>query len=92
MRFEPTISKAIYIEYQTHEPFSYTGNYFRILVNFLNRLFITVEEILENYEGNGDYNIPQKYSMQRSQITDQLNVIVEKNLYIGKNKTNNIPE
>ncbi|CAK1550214.1 unnamed protein product [Leptosia nina] len=45
-----------------------------------------LEEILDNFSGTGDYDIPQKYSMQRSQIIDQLNVIVEKNLYIAKGK------
>ncbi|XP_047518900.1 probable tyrosyl-DNA phosphodiesterase [Pieris napi] len=43
-----------------------------------------LESILNTYEGNGDYDIPQQYSMQRSQIIEQLNIIVEKNLYIGK--------
>ncbi|CAH2229000.1 jg14622 [Pararge aegeria aegeria] len=40
-----------------------------------------LETILDSWSGSGSFEIPDKYSLQRSMITDQLNIIVEKKLY-----------
>ncbi|XP_045457203.1 probable tyrosyl-DNA phosphodiesterase [Melitaea cinxia] len=47
-----------------------------------------LESILDNYKGPGDYDIPEKYSLQKNMFVDQLNIIVEKNLYEPKSKIN----
>ncbi|XP_045505821.1 probable tyrosyl-DNA phosphodiesterase isoform X2 [Colias croceus] len=48
-----------------------------------------LEEILDNYNGNGDYDIPEKLVLQKSMIVDQLNIIIEKNLYVAKQNNGN---
>lgn len=48
----------------------------------------SVESILDNYKGSGNYDIPEKYSLQKNMFVDQLNIIVEKNLYEPKSKMN----
>ncbi|XP_041968692.1 probable tyrosyl-DNA phosphodiesterase [Aricia agestis] len=45
-----------------------------------------LEEILDNHSGSGSYVIPDRLSLQRSLIVDQLNIIVEKQLYEPKKK------
>ncbi|XP_053601935.1 probable tyrosyl-DNA phosphodiesterase [Plodia interpunctella] len=40
-----------------------------------------LESILDNYGGTGDFPIPDKFKHQRHMLTDQLKVIIEKNLY-----------
>lgn len=45
-----------------------------------------LEAILDEYNGTGDYIIPDKYSLQKSMIKDQLHIIVEKKLYESKGK------
>ncbi|CAH2101303.1 unnamed protein product [Euphydryas editha] len=47
-----------------------------------------LESILDNFKGSGEYDIPEKYSLQRNMLIDQLNIIVEKNLYEPKCKVN----
>lgn len=47
-----------------------------------------MESILDNYKGSGDYDIPEKYSLQKNMFVDQLNIIVEKNLYEPQAKMN----
>ncbi|KAJ0169792.1 hypothetical protein K1T71_014398 [Dendrolimus kikuchii] len=47
-----------------------------------------LEEILDAHTG-GDYPVPPKYGLQKPMIIDQLQVIVEKQLYAPKNKVDN---
>lgn len=44
-----------------------------------------LEKILDAHT-EGDYPIPDKYHLQRQMFTDQLDVIVQKQLYVPKNK------
>ena len=70
----------------------YKKYFYQYFFNFKNNsyflIFFPVEAILDIHNGTGDYIIPDKYSLQKSMIVDQLNIIVEKKLYEpkGKNK------
>ncbi|XP_038221458.1 probable tyrosyl-DNA phosphodiesterase [Zerene cesonia] len=48
-----------------------------------------LEEILDSYSGNGDFDIPQKLALQKSLIIDQLNIIIEKHLYVVRENNGN---
>lgn len=48
-----------------------------------------LDAILDNYSGQGAFPIPPKYSLQRTMIMEQLEVIVEKKLYEPANKDQN---
>ncbi|XP_052743540.1 probable tyrosyl-DNA phosphodiesterase isoform X3 [Bicyclus anynana] len=40
-----------------------------------------LEAILDEWDGNGSFPIPEQMSLQRSLLTDQLNILLEKKLY-----------
>lgn len=44
-------------------------------------MFFSVESILDNYSGEGDYPIPSAMQAQCMLISDQIKIILEKGLY-----------
>ncbi|RVE48377.1 hypothetical protein evm_006938 [Chilo suppressalis] len=51
-----------------------------------------LEDILDNYDGEGTFPIPEKYNLQKQMFREQLQVIIEKKLYEPKVKVGSSSE
>ncbi|OWR54526.1 putative tyrosyl-DNA phosphodiesterase [Danaus plexippus plexippus] len=45
-----------------------------------------LESILDNYSGSGDYDIPERFSLQRNMIREQLDMMIQNKLYEGQRR------
>ncbi|XP_068625785.1 probable tyrosyl-DNA phosphodiesterase isoform X3 [Battus philenor] len=50
-----------------------------------------LESIIDSYDGEGEYPVPERLHTQRMMITDQINVLIDNNLYTrGINSSKNV--